>query len=172
MDQTAIEKTSAADHEVTPIRKGESFTFFSNQAKATPVEITETRQVEGIGPLTGVATEQEINGKWLIEFQMEIPPPKTKETTSQPVEGNPGENLVMLATLKSLSSDFTQVLYRISLGRITEEQGSRLIVFDQWQAVDPSLSKNQMVTLAQKRQGQPLKTPDGSYVRYSEFKLI
>ena len=171
MDQTAIEKTSAADHEVTPIRKGESFTFFSNQAKATPVEITETRQVEGIGPLTGVATEQEINGKWLIEFQMEIPPPKTKETTSQPVEGNPGENLVMFATLKSLSPDFTNVQHWACIGQVKEE-GGRSIVFDKWFEVDSLTSKTQVITIAQKRQGQPLEAPDGSYVWYSKFKFV
>ena len=100
MDQTTIETTPTANPKEKSIRKGESFTFFSNQAKATLDEITESRQVEDIGILSGTASEQEVFGqkKWLIEFEIAVPPPKVKEVTSEPVQGEPGENLVKFLT--------------------------------------------------------------------------
>lgn len=156
----------------TVIRKDESFTFFTNQADETPTMITQTRQVEGIGPLTVTASQIDDQDKWQFKFEMQIPPPKTKKATSQPIEGNPGENLAMLATLKSLSPDFTGVLHRASLGRIQEKGGQRFVVFDRWYPVDPSIEKSKIRTQAERKQGQPLEAPDGSYVRYIKFKLV
>lgn len=166
------EKTPAATSEKKTIKKGELFTFFSNAAKSEPEKLTETQEVEGIGPLTGSATELDINGrkKWIIEFKMVLAPPKTKVTTIQPIEGEPGENLVMFATLKSSSPVFTQIQHWASLGRMDEEGRNRLLVFDQWHKVNPSISKTQVMTSAQP--GNSLTAPDGTYIRYSEFKLV
>ena len=165
MDQTAIEKTSAADHEVTPIRKGESFTFFSNQAKTTLDEITETRQVEGIGILSGVAKAlPERPGKWAIVFQIEAPAFKTPQ--GPPIEGEPGENLVMFATL--LNGEL-RGCYRL----ITDEQNKRRIDFNNWFSVPPEETnpKSYVISSSENTKGNSLIVDDAD-VRYSKFKFV
>ena len=112
----------------TRVRKSVTFTF-SNKAEATPDELTETFEVEGIGTLSGVAKAlPDRSGKWAIVFQIKAPAFKTPQ--GPPIEGEPGENLVMFATLPNGE---LRGCYR----SITDEQNKRRIDFNNWFSVPP-----------------------------------
>src|SRR3989344_149302 len=165
MDQTTIETTPTAKPKEKSIRKGESFTFFSNQAKTTLDEITETRQVEGIGILSGVAKAlPERPGKWAIVFQNEAPAFQTPQ--GPPIEGEPGENLVMFATL--LNGEL-RGCYRL----ITDEQNKRRIDFNNWFSVPPEETnpKSYVISSSENTKGNSLIVDDAD-VRYSKFKFV
>lgn len=147
------------------IRKNVPFTFFSNQAKATPDEITETRQVEDIGILSGVAKAlPERPEKWAIVFQIEAPTFKTPQ--DPPIEGEPGENLVMFATLPNGE---LRGCYR----SIADEQNKRSIDFNNWFSIPPEEThpKSYVIKRSENTQGNSLIVDDAD-VRHIKFKLV
>src|SRR3989344_6088647 len=101
MEQAVEEKRGAGIIELDS-----PFTFFENAKDLDGLTLTETRSVNGIGKLFGEATKLEVEGhpeinRKVVNFQIESKPAKKEGGTRghQTIEGEPGERLVMFATL-------------------------------------------------------------------------
>jgi hypothetical protein len=148
------------------IRKEQSFTFFSNTAYNEEGDLVEMGWVEGVGKLTGKATTRDAKpGKWAIIFTIEVPPPTPEVKVGQlPAEfapsGEPGENLVMYATLPNGE------IYG-SYRTIEDEKSRRLLIFNNWHKMKNTKSK---IDVREKGKGSSL-TVDGADVMFIHFEF-
>src|SRR3972149_7793245 len=140
----------AEKEQLIVIRKGVPFTFFEN-AVFVDGQSANVGIVEGIGKLTGKATQRDAtSGKWAIIFTLEAPLPAqdvrvdqslgvVDESTTLNVEGEPGETLVMYATLPD------ETIYG-SHCTIEEKGDKRSLVFNEWHKKNDTKSKDAVIT--------------------------
>ena len=158
------EKTPASTLEKQTIKKGKPFTFFPNQAERTSDTLSDSRQVEGIGTLSGTAKKLAITpSRWGIVFSLSLPEPKPKERIDTDVKGEPGENLVMFASLPNGQNWG-------SLGVVSKEDQGRQLVFNQWIAIDTQ-DKIRLIGRSEKRIGNPLPIDDAD-LDHIQYKLV
>jgi len=141
------------------IRVGKPFTFFSNNDIREPDRLVKSQEFERVETLTGTATTRGAKpGKWAIFFELIVPPPTPRISVNSPTLGEPGEALVMFATL--LDGETWGCYRSIENGKL---------IFNNWFVVENSDNKRAVIGLSEKK-GSSL-TVDGADVRYINFEF-